>query len=240
MSRAPAASVAWHDAENGSYDADLFLWRELADWAHGPILDLGAGTGRVAADLAAHGHEVVALDADAGLLAELEQRAPNLATIEADARDFELGRSFGLVIAPMQLVQILGGPDARAAMLRSVHAHLTPGGTFAAALVDLRDVITDETPDPPLPDMLERDGWVFSSQPVSVEVDDDGLVVERHRQAVSPSGEIESSTARDSFDYLSPDRLEAEARAAGLEPAGRWEIPDTLDHFGSVVVTCRR
>ena len=88
--------------------------------------------------------------------------------------------------------------------------------------------------------MLERDGWVFSSQPVSVAVDDDGLVVERHRQAVSPSGEIESSTARDSFDYLSPDRLEAEARAAGLEPAGRWAIPDTLDHFGSVVVTCRR
>ena len=73
MSRAPAASVAWHDAENGSYDADLFLWRELAESAHGPVLDLGAGTGRVAADLAAHGHEVVALDADAGLLAVLEQ-----------------------------------------------------------------------------------------------------------------------------------------------------------------------
>jgi len=48
--------------------------------------------------------------------------------------------------------------------------------------------------------------------------DDDGLVVERHRQAVSPSGEIESSTARDSFDYLSPDRLEAEARAALTGP----------------------
>ena len=24
-------AVAWHDAENGSYDADLFVWRELAD-----------------------------------------------------------------------------------------------------------------------------------------------------------------------------------------------------------------
>jgi SAM-dependent methyltransferase len=233
-------SAAWHDAENGSYDADLFVWRELADSARGPILDLGAGTGRVAADLAAHGHEVVALDADAGLLAVLEQRAPGLATIEADARGFELGRSFGLVIAPMQLVQIIGGPDGRAAMLRCVHAHLTPAGTFAAALVDLRDVITDETADPPLPDMLERDGWVFSSQAASVAVNDDGLVVERHRQAVSPSGEIESSMAVDSFDYLSPERLEAEAHAAGLEPAGRRAIPDTLDHFGSVVVTCRR
>ena len=51
-----STSVAWHEVENGSYDADLFLWRQLADTANGPVLDLGAGTGRVAADLAARGH----------------------------------------------------------------------------------------------------------------------------------------------------------------------------------------
>ena len=39
--------------------------------ADGPILDLGAGTGRVAAHLAARGHEVVALDSDPELLAVL-------------------------------------------------------------------------------------------------------------------------------------------------------------------------
>ena len=151
-----ASAVIWHDVENGSYDADLFLWRELAEAANGPILDLGAGTGRVATHLAARSHELVALDSDPQLLAELAERAPEVATVRADARDFELGRTFALAIAPMQLAQILGGPDARVAMLRRVHAHLSPDGTFAAALTDLSEVITDDTPTPPLPDMLER------------------------------------------------------------------------------------
>jgi hypothetical protein len=37
-------AIVWHDVENGGYDADLPLWRELARQAGGPILDLGAGT----------------------------------------------------------------------------------------------------------------------------------------------------------------------------------------------------
>jgi SAM-dependent methyltransferase len=235
-----AHAVAWHDVENGSYDADLFLWRDLAEAARGPILDLGAGTGRVAAHLATRGHELVALDADPEVLAVLAERAPGVATVRADARDFELDRTFALAIAPMQLAQILGGSDARVAMLRSVHAHLKPDAIFAAALTDLTEVIADDTPSAPLPDMLERDGWVFSSQPVSLAMDDDGLVVERRRQAVSPAGEIEESTTAIAFDYVSPGRFEAEARVAGLEPVERREIPETLDHFGSTVVICRR
>ena len=231
--------VAWHDVENGSYDADLFLWRELADAADGPILDLGAGTGRVAADLVARGHEVVALDSDEHMLAALAERVEGVTTVTADARDFDLGVAFSLAIAPMQLAQILGGPDGRIAMLQRVRAHLSPGGTFGAALTDLREVILDQTASPPLPDMLERDGWVFSSQPVSLAANDDGLTVERRRQAVSPDGEIEETMATIAFDFVSTARFEAEARGAGLEPVERRMIPETLDHFGSTVVICR-
>ena len=234
-----STSVAWHDVENGSYDADLFLWRELADAADGPILDLGAGTGRVAADLVARGHEVVALDSDEHMLAALAERVEGVTTVTADARDFDLGVAFSLAIAPMQLAQILGGPDGRTAMLERVRAHLSPGGTFGAALTDLREVILDETASPPLPDMLERDGWVFSSQPVSLAANDDGLTVERRRQAVSPDGEIEETMATIAFDFVSTARFEAEARGAGLEPVERRMIPETLDHFGSTVVICR-
>jgi SAM-dependent methyltransferase len=232
--------VAWHDVEHGAYDADLPLWRELADSVGGPILDLGAGTGRVAIDLAARGHEVVALDADPELLDALAARAPGVTTVTADTRSFALRRTFALVIAPMQLAQILGGRDSRVAMLACVHAHLDPGGTFAAALAEPRDAASDDEIAPPLPDMLESDGWVFSSLPVSIEERNGTVVVTRMRLAVSPAGDMDEERAEIVFDLVSAAEFEDEARAAGLEPAERRFIPETLDHIGSTVIVCRR
>jgi precorrin-6B methylase 2 len=54
----------WHYLECGAYAEDLAVWRALADEAGGPLLHIGAGTGRVTVDLAARGVPVVALDTD--------------------------------------------------------------------------------------------------------------------------------------------------------------------------------
>ena len=251
-----AAAVTWHDVENGAYDADLPLWRELAGSAGsaGPILDLGAGTGRVAIDLAARGHEVVALDSDPGLLAALADRDPGVTTVTADACDFDLGTTFGLILAPMQLAQILGGRARRLAMLERVHAHLDPGGAFAAALADARAAIPGGVGElrgadpglrgadsaPPLPDMLERDGWVFSSQPVTVRARNGHVVVTRRRQAVSPAGGLTEETVEIALEVVSVAEFEQEAREAGLNPSKRCVIAETPDHVGSTVVVCGR
>ena len=235
-----ATAATWHDVEHGSYEADLPLWRQLAASVGGPILDLGAGTGRVAVDLAAQGHDVVALDSDAELLDELAARAASVTTVHADARAFSLDAEFPLIIAPMQLVQILGGHEGRVAMLQSVYAHLSPGGLFAAALSDPHDAVPEEHVAPPLPDIIERDGWVFSSQPLTMYEQDGCVVIERRRQAVSPSGELEQEDARIELDVVTLDEFEAEALAAGLRPAARKTIPETPDHIGSTVVLCRR
>jgi SAM-dependent methyltransferase len=235
-------AVTWHDVEHGSYDADLPLWRQLAAAARGPILDLGAGTGRVAVNLAAQGHDVVALDSEAELLAELAERAAaSVTTVQADARTFALDTRFALILAPMQLVQILGGREGRVRMLERVHAHLLPGGLFAAALSDPHDALpVGGAPSPPLPDMLERDGWVFSSQPISVSQGPGRVMIERRRQVVSPAGEIEEETAVIVLDTVGTEPFEDEARGAGLEPIDRLTVPETLDHIGSTVVLCRR
>jgi SAM-dependent methyltransferase len=233
-------AAIWHDVELGSYDADLPLWLELAAAGNGPVLDLGAGTGRVAAHLAAHGHEVVALDVDPDLLAVLAQRAPSVTTVQADARSFSLERRFPLVIAPMQLAHIVGGHAGRVAMLKRVHAHLIKGGTFAAALTDPFEAL-EERGDPfPLPDMLERDGWVFSSQPLSVRENGRSVAMDRLRQAVSPTGEIDEETVTIALDVFSSEQFEDEARVVGLEPVGRRAVPESPDHIGSTVVICRR
>jgi SAM-dependent methyltransferase len=235
-----ARTVIWHDVENGSYAGDLALWRELAAAAAGPILDLGAGTGRVARDLHAAGHSVHALDSDPELLASLRERAPGVATVEADARTFALEELYELILAPMQLVQILGGATERRAMLGRVHRHLVPGGRFAAALADPYEALAEEDRSPPYPDVIERDGWVFSSQPVWVREEAGRVVVERHRQAVAPDGTLEEEIAPFALDLVTPGDFEREAGAAGLVPVARHTIPETHDHIGSVVVECRR
>jgi SAM-dependent methyltransferase len=234
------AAVLWHDVECGSYAADLPLWRELAAAARGPVLDLGCGTGRVALDLAEHGFHVTGLDNDRELVSELASRARerglDVEVVVEDARALRIERRFALAIAPMQLVQVVGGGAGRAAMLRGVHRALIPGGRFAAAIADADTTVFDDHAAPPLPDVMEVDGWVLSSQPLDVRLDESGVAVYRLRQLVSPAGELTDELHTVHLDALSPDELETEGRAAELRPAGRRHIAETPDHVGSTVV----
>ncbi len=184
-------SVIWHDLECGAYGEDLPLWRALAAEHGDPVLDVGAGTGRVALDLARAGHRVIALDRDPELLEALARRASgvDVTTVAADARDFELPERFPLIIVPMQTIQLLGGPDGRARFLACARRHLLPGGAVAIAIAEVLEPyeVTDGLP-APLPDVREHDGVVYSSQPIAVRADHGGFVLERRRETVSPAG----------------------------------------------------
>ena len=235
-------AVIWHDVECGSYSADLPLWRELAGRENGPILDLGAGTGRVALDLAGHAYELTALDTDPLLLDALAARAAargvRVECVVADARELALD-GFTLVLAPMQLLQIVGGRTGRDAVLKGVAAALMPGGEFAAAIADVDESLAANDAWAPLPDVSERDGWVYSSQPTAVRPEPGGVAVERLRQRVSPAGELEEERHTQWLDSLTADELEREAARHGLQVVERHEIAPTADHIGSMVVVCR-
>jgi SAM-dependent methyltransferase len=233
-------AVIWHDVECGGYEGDLELWRELAGSAEGPILDLGCGTGRVALDLARHGHRVRGLDLDPELVAALNARAaaaglPAEATA-GDARDFSLDEEFALAMATMQLIQVLAGPAERISCLRRAAHHLSPGGCLAVAIVDgFPDELIDEGA-PLLPDTREVDGWVYSSLPLDAALDSGSIVVRRLRQTVSPSGGLTDELDEIPLRLLRAETVEAEAREAGLEPTGRRQIAPTDTHVGSAVL----
>jgi SAM-dependent methyltransferase len=226
------AEVVWHEVECGGYAADLPLWEELARDAGGPVLDLGCGTGRVARHLARRGFEVVGLDANPTFVAELA-RDGSVAVV-GDARDFALDGGFGLILAPMQLMQLFADADERVACLRCVGRHLASGGIAAFAIVESMPVPVDAAP--PLPDAREVDGWVCSSLPVEVAVEADAIRVRRLRQTVSPAGELAERVDEVLLRSLDATTLEREAAAAGLLPAGRRPVPPTDAHVGSTVV----
>jgi SAM-dependent methyltransferase len=235
-------SVIWHDLECGSYTEDLDLWRELAREHGEPILDVGAGTGRIALDLARRGHRVMALDLDRVLLDELERRASGLPlqTVRGDARELDLDERFGLCIVPMQTIQLLGGRDGRRAFLAAARRHLSPEGLLAIALSE--ELETFEVPEGargPVPDICELDGVVYSSLPTAVRADGDGFVLERRREIVSSTGNRSVEEDRIRLDRVSPETLEHEAAEAGYTPHRRREVPATRDYAGSTVVILR-
>jgi SAM-dependent methyltransferase len=233
--------VIWHDIECGAYRADLPLWRELAEREPGPVLDVGAGTGRVALDLAAHGHAVTALDRDPVLLAALRERAARaglaVETVAGDAEGFDLpGRRFGLVLVPMQTLQLLGD---RPAFLAAARRHLAPGGLLAAALADALEGFTEEDGLLPAPDRAEHAGWHFASQPVAVREQPDRAIIERIRTTLAPDGARTAEGDRIALLALDPPALHAEGRAAGLTPEPGRRVAATDEHVGSEVVLLR-
>jgi SAM-dependent methyltransferase len=233
--------VLWHDLECGGYDRDLPLWRELADREGSPILDVGAGTGRVALDLARRGHEVVALDREPALLATLRDRGAELpvTAVQADARDFALGRRFGLVLVPMQTVQLLGGPEGRARFLARARDHLAPGGLLAVALADALEAFDADHAYPPMPDLREVGGVLYASRPVAVRDLGDRAAIERVREIVARDGTRTVSDDVVELDRLEPETLAAEAGGVGLSAEPSRRLEPTTDYVGSTVVMLR-
>jgi SAM-dependent methyltransferase len=232
------STAIWHDLECGAYTADLPLWEELA--AGGTVLDVGAGTGRVALRLARAGCAVTALDVDPELLGVLAARACaeglEIETVVGDAAAFELDARFALVAVPMQTIQLLPDAAARAGFFASARRVLARGGLVALAIA--AELETFEGDFLPPPDVGESEGRRYESQPTAVRAVPGGTRIERLRRVISGGDQI---TERDVIVLaaVTPESLAAEAAATGLRLDEVRSIEPTPDHVGSEVVLLR-
>ncbi|HUA75156.1 MAG TPA: class I SAM-dependent methyltransferase [Solirubrobacteraceae bacterium] len=251
-------SVVWHDLECGAYAADLSLWHELAMLHPGPVLDVGAGTGRVALALARAGREVTALERDGELLAALGRRAQGLAVelVHADACSFELERrDYALCLVPMQTLQLLGGSARRGEFLRRAQAHLRPGGLLACAVLErVEPFDCSDGNVGPEPEHVVRGESRYVSRAIRVQETASSVVIERERSVLparSPAPAWPFARQREArigsrernvveLNRVAVATVHEEGQRLGLRPERTRTIPATDEHVGSSVAMLGR
>ncbi|MGK4584073.1 class I SAM-dependent methyltransferase [Kitasatospora sp. HPMI-4] len=135
----PTPHTTWlQDFLLNPHAADIVGYLRAARRAGGPVLDLGAGAGRLAVPFAHHGFRVEAVDRDAAALDRLHDWAARggrrtRQAVTTSCTELELLRldgEYGFVLLAGAMVAALA-PGVRAALLTEVAAHLRPGGTLA-------------------------------------------------------------------------------------------------------------
>ena len=123
--------------------ADAEWWAKLAGHApDGRVLYVGCGTGRLALSMAREATEVVAVDADAGMLAAFRERlvdhplADRVRLVEARAEELSLGDRFGLVVLPSSLLNGIDDPAARTSAVRQAARHCHPDGAVVLQVLN--------------------------------------------------------------------------------------------------------
>jgi SAM-dependent methyltransferase len=128
---------------------DLDLYLALATRSGGPILELGAGTGRIAVPLTMAGHDVTAVDLDPAMLERAYARARagagdrqaagggrgmgRLELVEADLLDLDLptAGTYRLAFIALNSLFLLATRAAQRQAFRTIARHLGPGGLAA-------------------------------------------------------------------------------------------------------------
>lgn len=140
-----AAIATWYDVEHDALTEDAECFASLLaseDSPHGLVLEIGAGTGRLAAALAVAGHSVTAIEPSAAMrerfarrLAQLPERAARRITLlpgTAAAPGLAAAPRFDAVLLSQNLLAHLLSPDERHAALTAAFAALRPDGRLLA------------------------------------------------------------------------------------------------------------
>ena len=106
------------------------------------IVDLGCGTGKLTAAIAAHGADVIGIDSDEAMVERARALHPHLTFQHADGRDFAIEGHADAVFSNAALHWMKEDPPG---VIACVACALRPGGRFVAEMGAYRNVriITD-------------------------------------------------------------------------------------------------
>lgn len=134
--------AGFYDIEN-EWREDTETCFDMAGQA-GSVLDLGCGTGMLAAAIAADGtRRVIGVDPAAAMLdiARARENGDKVRFVEGDARTLRLGETFDLVVMTGHAFQCFLTRADRLALLQTIAAHLSDKGRF---IFDSRNPLVEE------------------------------------------------------------------------------------------------
>ena len=102
-----------------THDYDLPFWLSLAAREAGPLIEWGAGTGRIAVPLSTAGHEVTAVELSVPMVEQGKPKTESVEWIVGDMRDVDTGRRYGLAVCAFNSFLCLKSVDQALALLQS-------------------------------------------------------------------------------------------------------------------------
>ena len=207
-----------------THDDDLPFWLALADREPGPVVEWGAGTGRISVPLAEAGHDVTAIEVSRTMVERGRGKSSAVEWKVGDMRSVKLEKSFRLAVCAFNSFLCLLSAEDALAFLRNAHEHLEPGG-----LLDIE--VSAFSPE----ELAEESGGSALQHDFTRELPDGGWLDRFSVSSYDPTGQIMSM--RLFYELYDASGVLKNQRAHDLEirPVGRMELESMLQSSGFIV-----
>ncbi len=131
------------------HDYDVSFWLALARREGGPVVEWGAGTGRIAVPLAEAGFDVTAVEISRKMVEKGRSKSKPVKWIRGDMRDAKPGKKCRLAVCAFNSFLCLLNLDDALNFLGNARRHLEPGGLLGIEVSAFSPEELTEEPDGP-------------------------------------------------------------------------------------------